>query len=206
MISFFSIFSDKRKFWIFLAIFICFSLILWNLNTKEKFRRRFSSNSSALVVYLQPNSRYPCVVIKIYDGDTFRCKLNDGQEIRVRLIGVDAPESTRNAKAYRDARRTGIDIEEIIEMGKEAKAFVERILKRGTKVILETDVQITDKYGRVLAYVYLPNGKMLNLLLVEEGFAKLYTIPPNVKYEEVFRKAQRIAIEEGKGLWSEGLR
>ncbi len=152
---------------------------------------------------LAPNTKLSCVVVKVYDGDTFKCKLGNGKEVKVRLIGIDTPESSKNKKAYRDAKRSGARIEEIIRMGKEAKMFTRSLLRKGTEVVLETDVQVFDKYGRVLAYVYLPDGRMLNELLVREGYAKVYTFPPNVKYAELFRKAQREAMRLKRGLWGE---
>ena len=63
-------------------------------------------------------------------------------------------------------------------------------------------MQRYDRYGRVLAYVWLPDGRMLNEVLLKEGYAMLYTVPPNVKYEEKLKKAYREAVEKGKGLWS----
>ncbi len=149
--------------------------------------------------------KVPCKVIKVYDGDTFKCRLKSGEEIRVRLIGVDTPESRVNPKAKRDAERTGFSLKHIIRLGKKATEFTKKLIPPGTVVYLETDVQIHDRYGRLLAYVYLPDGRMLNEVLLEEGYAKMMTIPPNVKYVERFRKAQRKAILEGRGLWSEGM-
>ena len=165
-----------------------------------------NSGNNVATLSIKPNAKYSCVVIRVYDGDTFKCKLDNGKEVKVRLIGVDTPESSKNIKAYRDAERSGADINKIVELGKKAKEFTKKLLKKGTQVVLETDVQATDKYGRILAYVYLPNGKMLNLVLIKEGYATVYTIPPNVKYSEEFKKAQREAIKKGKGLWSEGMK
>lgn len=142
----------------------------------------------------------PCKVTKVIDGDTFRCKLN-GEEIRVRLIGIDTPESHSNPKAKRDAQRNHLTLDEITKMGKEAYEFTKSLIPEGTVVYLETDIQLTDKYGRVLSYVWLPDGRMLNNILVSEGYAQVYTIPPNVKYEQLFLSAQRKAREEGKGFW-----
>ncbi|ADC89858.1 nuclease (SNase domain protein) [Thermocrinis albus DSM 14484] len=143
----------------------------------------------------------PCVVERVLDGDTFVCKLQNGQEEKVRLIGVDTPESSANQKAHRDAERSGRSLEEIISMGKEAKAFTQSILKKGTTVYLETDVQKRDKYGRLLAYVWLEDGRMLNKVLVEEGYAQVYTVPPNVKYQDILLAAQRKAVQQKKGMW-----
>lgn len=71
-------------------------------------------------------------------------------------------------------------------------------------VRLEFDMQPRDRYGRLLAYVWLPDGRMLNEVLLEEGYAMLLTVPPTVKYVERLRKALRRAVEEEKGLWSRG--
>ena len=68
-------------------------------------------------------------------------------------------------------------------------------------VRIELDVQARDKYGSLLAYVYLSNGKMLNEEIVKAGYANLMTIPPNVKYQETFLRAYREARENKRGLW-----
>lgn len=136
-----------------------------------------------------------CRVDRVVDGDTIVC---GGK--RVRLIGIDTPESQPNRRAHLQARRLG-DLETVLELGKKAKEFVSLLLPPGTRVELEFDVQKFDKYGRLLAYVWLPDGRMLNEVLLEEGYAVLYTVPPNVKYVERLRAAQRRAVEEGKGLW-----
>ena len=84
--------------------------------------------------------------------------------------------------------------------GPEASAFAKRELE-GEEVSLELDVQKIDPYGRLLAYVYLPEGQMFNETLLEEGYAQVVTFPPNVKYQERFLKAQREAREANRGLW-----
>ena len=149
--------------------------------------------------------RVPCRVVKVYDGDTFKCRLESGEEVKVRLIGIDTPESRRNRKAYRDAEKSGKSVEEIVRLGKMASEFTKRLIPPGTVVYLETDVQLHDRYGRLLAYVYLPDGRMLNEVLVEEGYATVYPFPPNVKYAERFVELQRKAMMERRGLWREGL-
>lgn len=141
----------------------------------------------------------PCKVVHVSDGDTFRCVLSSGERIKVRLIGVDTPESSKNPKAIRDAEKSGMDVEDIIKMGKEAYRYTKSLID-GKTVYLETDVQLMDRYGRILAYVWLDKNTMLNELLVSEGYAQVYTIPPNVKYQDRFLKAQREAREKGKGF------
>ena len=96
-------------------------------------------------------------VAKVIDGDTL--KLSNGE--RVRLIGIDTPESRDNPKLRRDAERTGQDRQAIIAMGKRATEFTKKLVE-GKQVRLEFDVQQRDKYGRLLAYVYLEDGTFLN--------------------------------------------
>lgn len=71
----------------------------------------------------------------------------------------------------------------------------------GKEVGLEYDVQQRDKYGRILAYVYLEDGGMFNALLVREGYAHAATFPPNVKYQKLFAESQKEARKNRKGLW-----
>jgi hypothetical protein len=71
----------------------------------------------------------------------------------------------------------------------------------GEEVRLKLDVQKIDPYGRLLAYVYLPDGEMFNETLLRQGYAQVATFPPNVKYQERFLKAQREVREANRGLW-----
>ena len=142
-----------------------------------------------------------CTVTKIVDGDTLYCSKGYGKEEKVRLIGIDTPESNKNPKTHRDAERTGQSVKSIIELGKKSTAFVKSRLSVSTEVRLELDVQAKDKYGRTLAYVYLPDGSMLNELIVREGYAQVMTIPPNIKYQGLFVEAEKYARENKRGLW-----
>lgn len=127
-------------------------------------------------------------VTKVVDGDTFWVKRSNGKEEKIRLIGVDAPES----------RKTGN--KDVGYYGKEAKAYLEKLLL-GKSVRLEYDVSRTDRYKRTLAYAYLQNGTFLNEHLIQEGYAMTLTVPPNVKYAERFAKLQAEARQKKKGLW-----
>jgi micrococcal nuclease len=97
-----------------------------------------------------------------------------GQEESVRLIGIDTTESKKNKKARKDAGRSGKDIEQITAMGKEAARYMRTIAREGDRVNIEFDVQKRDKYRRLLGYVYLENGRMLNEEIIKAGCA----IPP----------------------------
>lgn len=130
----------------------------------------------------------PLTVTKVSDGDTFWVKYPSGKEEKIRLIGINAPES----------RKTGN--REAQYFGKEASEFAKRLLLN-KQVTLEFDVQKTDRYKRTLAYAYLSSGTMVNALLVKEGYAQVATYPPNVKYQELFQKLEKEARAAKKGLW-----
>lgn len=141
-------------------------------------------------------------VLSVVDGDTLKVNYK-GKEESVRLIGIDAPESTPNKKAKNDSKRSGEDLKTITAMGKEATNYVKSLVKPGDTVRIEFDVEKRDKYGRLLGYVYLSDGKMLNEEIVKDGYANLMTVPPNVKYRERFLKVYREARENRRGLWKE---
>lgn len=119
-------------------------------------------------------------VVKVIDGDTI--ELENGQKIR--YIGMDAPESTIQNECF----------------GKEAFSKNKELVE-GKVVRLEKDVSETDRYGRLLRYVYL-GDVFVNEYLVREGYASSATFPPDVKYQDKFREAEVKAREEHKGLWN----
>lgn len=149
----------------------------------------------------------PATVVRVIDGDTFEVKEEAGRTERVRLIGVNTPEVSQRLEPY----------------GFEASAYTEKAL-HGRRVWLELDVGERDKYGRLLAYVWLsmPTGptavestgefkivavedsvrhRMFNAMLLLDGMAQVMTVPPNVRYADLFLKFQREAREAGRGLW-----
>ncbi len=148
------------------------------------------------------NSNNTVTIVKIIDGDTYEVNLN-GKKEKVRLIGIDTPESKANKKAYKDSKRSKEDVKTIVKEGLKAKEFVKSLIKEGDVLKIEFDVRERDQYGRLLAYLYLPNGKMLNNVIIEEGYAAPLTYPPNVKYVELFRESYIKARENKKGLWSD---
>jgi len=140
-------------------------------------------------------------VVSWTDGDTLRVALESGT-IKVRLIGVDAPEISRGDRAARQGEQLGRDIATIVRLGRQAKAAAERLAPPGTPVRVETDVQTHDRFGRLLAYVFLRDRRMVNEELVKQGWAMVLTIPPNVRYAERFVRAQQHARRHRRGLWS----
>jgi micrococcal nuclease len=147
-----------------------------------------------------PQSNLEVEVLSVVDGDTLKIDYK-GQKESIRLIGIDTPESRVNKKTKKDAKRSGQDIETIIAMGKRATAYAESLVKAGDTITIEFDVQELDNYKRLLGYVYLSNGMMLNEEIVKAGYANVMTIPPNVKYKDRFSKAYKYAKERKVGLW-----
>ena len=125
-------------------------------------------------------------VVRVVDGDTINVRLVDRVE-KIRYIGVNTPEIHHPIKGA--------------EPGGRAAAQVNRGLVIGRRVRLELDVQPRDRYGRLLAYVWV-GDTMVNAELVRRGYAQVMTIPPNVKYQQLLVKLQREAREAGRGLWS----
>ncbi len=132
-------------------------------------------------------------VQRVIDGDTI--ELDTGE--KVRYIGVDSPETKHPIKG--------------IECYGKTSSEKNRELVEGKQVRLETDISETDRYGRLLRYVYLIDEVsttsaeiFVNEYLVREGFAKASSYPPDVKYQELLREAEVEARELQKGLWGEG--
>ena len=140
------------------------------------------------------------VLLEVIDGDTLRVKYNK-REVKLRLIGIDAPETHENEKAFKEAKRTGRDVRAITALGDSAERFLASVIRKGAEVELEFDRDRRDKYDRLLAYVYLPNGEMLNEKIIASGYAKLLTIPPNTRYLERFRRGYDQARAKRVGLW-----
>lgn len=148
-------------------------------------KRQFISATIALLFFLNTLSAQELrTVARVIDGDTIQM---EGGE-RVRLIGVDTPETVHPSKP--------VEI-----FGKEASDFTRRILE-GKKVRLEYDQERKDKYGRTLAYVYLEDGTFINAEIIKQGFGFVYTQFP-FKYLNEFRNYERQARERGAGLWGE---
>jgi micrococcal nuclease len=121
-----------------------------------------------------------CLVLRVIDGDTIRCK--DGG--RVRLLLIDSPE--RRQKPF----------------GGQATAYLKRLLPVGKQVLLERDIQRVDRYGRLLAYVHTRDGVFINEEMVRAGYAVVSVYPPNVRYVNRLRQAAKQARRENRGLWA----
>ena len=127
-------------------------------------------------------------MVRVVDGDTIYVQLADRVE-KIRYIGVNTPEIHHPIKGE--------------EAGGREAAAMNRRLVGGRPVRLELDVRSRDRYGRLLAYVWL-GDTMVNAELVRRGYAQVMTVPPNVRYQDLFVKLQREAREANRGLWRSG--
>jgi micrococcal nuclease len=130
-------------------------------------------------------------LVRVVDGDTIRVMVG-GVEERVRYIGIDTPELNRSSPATPDP---------YAEAATEANAQ----LLAGGRLVLEKDVSERDQYGRLLRDVWIERDgswTFVNLALVAAGYAQVSTYPPDVKYVDAIRAAQRAAREEERGLWA----
>ena len=141
--------------------------------------------ASLLPVTLGASQNPTYIVERVIDGDTV---VLAGLGT-VRLIGVDTPETV-------DPRKP------VQRYGMESAAFLKQLVQ-GRSVRVEYDRQRSDKYGRTLAYLYLPDGLFVNLEIVRQGFGHAYVNYPFV-YMEKFRDAEREARDSSRGLWAEG--
>ena len=129
-------------------------------------------------------------VIQVVDGDTIKVSMDD-VKTTIRLIGLDTPETVDPRKPVQC-------------FGKEATNKMLELLRSKT-VLLEEDQSQgdKDKYGRLLRYIFLPDGTNVNKTLIQEGYAYEYTYNLPYRYQDEFKKAQISARESKRGLWAD---
>ena len=130
-------------------------------------------------------------VTRIIDGDTYVLNIN-GAETKVRLIGIDTPESVAPESYYKENSENGVLISDIVKSA----------IPEGTTLYIEYDIGRTDTYGRTLAYLYFESGVMVQEWLLSNGYAQVMTIQPNSKYAERFVGIQSVAVQSELGLWN----
>lgn len=195
----------RKLVYVFLSFLILTGLIFGNLfrdlgKSRNSAKNRIQANPQIFhEIKLTPSvtlinkgknaedSNYEYVeVVNVVDGDTIEVDYGDGNVKKLRYIGIDTPES--------------VDPRKPIQCFSKEAAFRNRELVLGKKVRLEKDVSETDKYGRLLRYVYTGNV-FVNKILVEEGYASVVSYPPDVKYQNELNLAEQQAREKGRGLW-----
>ena len=153
--------------------------------TEQQSQTSLSPTPIATSATEQKNQQKPTegfLVTRVIDGDTI--EIEGGQ--RVRYIGIDTPETVDPRKPVQC-------------FGIEASSKNKELVS-GKRVRLEKDVSETDKYGRLLRYVYV-GDTFVNLELVKRGYAYAYSYPPDIKYQNQFTDVQRLAKEQNVGLW-----
>jgi micrococcal nuclease len=162
-------------------IVLCLALVLTACRTAPS---TAATTTAAATAALTENA----TVERVVDGDTIVVRAGGGSE-RVRLIGIDTPETKKEGTPVQC-------------YGPEASAYTESLLPAGTRLHLERDVVARDDYGRLLAYVYrVDDGLFVNMELVRRGFARPLTIKPNTAHASEFVDAARAAEAGNVGLW-----
>ena len=175
-----------KNFLLFVSIGVAFILVgtVVISDGKDAIRIVIPPSSTASVVpSLTPSADGKIIygkVIKVFDGDTI--EIEGGQ--KVRYIGIDAAEVYPTRRCFSD--------ESLIK---------NRELVLGKVVGLEKDISETDKYDRLLRYVYV-DDIFINDELTKKGYAKVMTVPPDIKYMNQFVESEKYAKENGLGLWS----
>jgi endonuclease YncB( thermonuclease family) len=129
-------------------------------------------------------------VVRVVDGDTLVTRMA-GRRLRVRLIGVDAPEIARRSAVPGEC------------FGTDARAALRRLAPRGSVLKITPDRERRDAYGRELRYAWTVGGVFVNAALMRHGYARAMMVPPNDRYNELFRAAESAAHQARLGLWSE---
>lgn len=163
----------RNNKWLLLIIYILVILLLISFYLLYKSQQKTT-----------PTIRTKAKVIKVIDGDTV--KIEGG--LRVRYIGIDAP-AIASMSGLPDAC-----------YGREALSINKQLVE-GQEIELEKDLSETDRYGRLLRYVYLGNV-FINDYLIRNGYVTLFTLSPDVKYQSQFSQAEAQAKANKRGLWN----
>lgn len=162
---------------------VCFLFVL-ALSTQWLARPEAVPNSPSPSATTEPAPDGLTRVTKVVDGDTI--EIEGGAHVR--YIGVNTPETVHPTKPVEC-------------FGKEASDYNKTLLEGGL-IRLERDISDTDKYGRLLRYIYLPDGTFVNLKMVTGGYAYADTYPPDIAHAKEFVTAQSAARASRQGLWA----
>ncbi|HUU04522.1 MAG TPA: thermonuclease family protein [Patescibacteria group bacterium] len=142
-------------------------------------------------------NKEPARLIRVISADTLTI-LYGGKWEELKLIGLDALETALNDRVYEEALRDSSSPDEVISRGMKATEFVQRYLRYGSQIWIEFDVKKRDRFYRLLGYVYLADGRMLNEIVLHHGLAELFLIPPNLRYSHRFQEMARLEAHRSK--------
>lgn len=174
--------STKKISSLIVGIVVLGVLLFQFINHTGPFNNNDSSSQNG------PEDTEQVHIERVVDGDTFVAKDKNNETVKIRLIGVDTPETVKPNTPVQP-------------YGKEASNYSKEKLTN-QDVFLEYDKEKEDRYGRVLAYVWLDKKTMFNEQLVKEGLAREKYFAPNGKYKNVFEEAESAAKAEHKNIWS----
>lgn len=174
--------STKKMTTLVVGIIILGVLAFQFINHSGPFQGNRSNSASG------PDQTEKVHVERVVDGDTLVAKDEKGEQLKVRLIGIDTPETVKPNTPVQP-------------YGKEASNYTKKHLT-DKDVFLEFDKEKEDRYGRILAYVWLDKKTMYNEQMVKNGLAREKYFAPNGKYREIFQKAERQAKSDKINLWS----
>ena len=147
------------------------------------------------LVATAPVYKEPARIMRIITGDTLTI-LYQGKWEEIKLLGLDMPETTLNDRVYEKALKNSTTPAEIINRGLSGREFVKKYLQYGSQVWIEFDEQKRDHFSRLLGYVYLADGRMLNEIILKAGLSEPLLLPPNLKYRQRFQELARQAQKE----------
>ncbi len=148
------------------------------------------SGLEAVTIYKEPAR-----IMRIINGDTLTI-LYHGKWEEIKLLGLDMPETTLNDRVYEKALKNSTTPAEIINRGLTGREFVKKYLQYGSQIWIEFDTQKRDRFSRLLGYVYLADGRMLNEIILGAGLSEPLLIPPNLKYQQRFQEIAQLAQKD----------
>ncbi len=176
--------TNKKLIIYIAAIIYSFIQLLINRNNPLQKASVVPTNVSTPTITIASSEKQKVKVIRVIDGDTIEIE----GKIKVRYIGINTPEL--------------YDPKKPIECFGQAASDENKRLVEGKEIYIQKDISETDKFKRLLRYVWV-GDIFVNDYLVRQGFAQVSTFPPDVKYQQQFLEAQTEARENKRGLWSQ---
>ena len=155
-----------------------------------------------LISTLAAAEKREAIVVKVEDGDTLLVNIS-GTEERIQLLGIDAPEDRRNPKFEVDLKRTGLDAERLLALGKAATTHLRSLLQPGQKITLAGDLGTRDRYDRLPAEAFAPSGLSLNVAMVADGYARV--LPSDGSPQALRQRLEAVWMQVNQnrpGLWT----
>ncbi len=171
-----------KQIWAFLLVLAIAGLVAWAYFSESPPRVEPAETSPASSIEI-PATALEATVDYVHDGDTLF--LTDGT--KVRLLAVDTPEIGDNLEC----------------MGNEARDYLRGLLPEGSTIYTLADAEPTDQYGRSLLFIWTATGTLVNLQLVDQGYAEAVFIGANRLYEDQVEAAEDAAQDAGRGIWGD---